>query len=757
MEEGSGSKATDVLIDGLIDNKDSDKDDSKEERNEGLKNDSNKDDDDDDLVVVEDEGKKNRLLESIKDDSGNNDEEGNGLLDLIVGNSNDHNANEDPFGGNNDGNGDEGSGDKVEEGNGLLDLMASNNNDDNADKVEEGNGLLDLMVSNNNDDKVEEGNDLVDLIAISKNNDDIGDKVKEKNDVSNSNNDDGAENDNDKGKNDGLNSSTNNDNDGVNDEGKNDDPNNSSDDGDDDDDDEKEKNDESEENEAKSTLLTTARENEEITTAPSATKEAKSVLLNFILLSILFSANHGAVVSCLSAATARLGGDLGSWQSSALYLSYTITSLIGATFVVKKFGARNSMMAGMLIYCLYVGCFVIATTTVSTSVAPSSSDNDENIFGYEEYTITTGGKAAVFIGAILGGIGGGVIWTAQGSYFVRASEEYAAAKQQEQQHEGDELDFTLTDASNILGGIFAAIYLLEEVILRLLSSFVIEVGNWGWHSIYIAYTIVAVSSAAGMLTVTNYPFTAEEIRKNEITSPFQKATATIRLLINDPKMKYMVPLNAMFGLTAAFVTSFVSGEVLRIALNDVKSIHVGFLTAITSAVAALCSLIFGLLGKKIGVSNGSILLIGCTASFLVAFVFLVRPKLEKWTTGLLVVVYCLQGIGRATFESTLKSEFAILFSNEKEGAFGNISFQFGIVSMIGFLLTTGVHCSSPTSPYCVEYENGTRHNMLAFEIIIMIMAALGALGHWRGRALYKQEMGRSGTGFERLGGDAEMV
>jgi hypothetical protein len=46
---------------------------------------------------------------------------------------------------------------------------------------------------------------------------------------------------------------------------------------------------------------------------------SKSILYNFILMSILFSSNHGCVVACLSLATARLGS-LGAYQNGILYV-----------------------------------------------------------------------------------------------------------------------------------------------------------------------------------------------------------------------------------------------------------------------------------------------------------------------------------------------------------------------------------------------------------------------------------------------------
>lgn len=40
---------------------------------------------------------------------------------------------------------------------------------------------------------------------------------------------------------------------------------------------------------------------------------------NFVKMAVLFSANHGCVVACLSLATARLG-NVGAWQSGILYV-----------------------------------------------------------------------------------------------------------------------------------------------------------------------------------------------------------------------------------------------------------------------------------------------------------------------------------------------------------------------------------------------------------------------------------------------------
>jgi hypothetical protein len=56
------------------------------------------------------------------------------------------------------------------------------------------------------------------------------------------------------------------------------------------------------------------------------------------------------------------------------------------------------------------------------------------------------------------------LWTAQGAYFGRASEEYARLLRQ---------PISVSTAS--LAGSFAFVYLAEEVIGRLLSTFLLEV------------------------------------------------------------------------------------------------------------------------------------------------------------------------------------------------------------------------------------------------------------------------------------------
>jgi hypothetical protein len=440
--------------------------------------------------------------------------------------------------------------------------------------------------------------------------------------------------------------------------------------------------------------------------------EAEKTLWNFIFMAMLFSANHGCTVACLGLATSRFGVSIGAWQSSALYFTYTASAILGATYVVKALGGRDALIMGMALYCAYVGCFWVATINASIETP------------------------AALLGAFIGGAGGGLLWTAQGSYFTKAAEIHA--QQKPRQH--------VDDSTSLFAGIFAFIYLTEEVILRSLSTALISYGM-RWSAVFGTYTAVAVTSALGMLGIRNY-HKEEDPNNNEETSTedrrsliWHKATATIRLLRQDAKMKYMIGLNAVFGFASAFLTSYVNGNVVRVALDDEESKYVGILAALTSAVAAICSLIFGFASQRIG--KGPVLVLGAIAFGAEACLFILVPDISKhWGWGLLATVYILHGIGRSTFEGALRAIFGDYFSYEKEGAFGNIILQNGFATTIGYFLTFLLTCSPDTgssNAYCVEYKDGSFHNVLLFELIVVLSSLLAILGYWRASVLFQKE------------------
>jgi len=446
---------------------------------------------------------------------------------------------------------------------------------------------------------------------------------------------------------------------------------------------------------------------------------ARRTMWNFTLMSILFSANHGCVVSCLGLASARLGST-GAWQSGILYIFYTSSALLGATYIVKQTGSRNALFLGMLMYCFYVACFWVAT------LFPNDKEHEAQRV------------SAAYIGAAIGGIGAGFLWTAQGAYFAQSAEDHARR-----------LRGPVSASTASLAGVFAFFYLGEEVALRLLSSFLLEFRIASWSAIFGIYTAVTVLSTLAIPCVHNYPKTTmnDVVERNEdehdrteqtttISAIFYKVSAALQLLVNDRKMKWMIGLNAVFGFTASFLNSYVNGQVVPVALDDPDSKYIGVLSSWVSTVAAAMSLVFGRLAPRTG--KGPILILGAVCFFLVVFPFVVQPDATQYGWTALIFIYTMHGFGRSTFEGTLKATFADYFSYEKEGAFANIILQNGLSGAIGYILTFSLLCDTP-SRYCIEYKNGTLHDVLTFELIAIASAITAVFGYLRASVIFQQE------------------
>lgn len=138
------------------------------------------------------------------------------------------------------------------------------------------------------------------------------------------------------------------------------------------------------------------------------------------------------------------------------------------------------------------------------------------------------------------------------------------------------------------------------------------------------------------------------------------------------------------------MNSYVNGHIVPIALDDPDSKYVGVLSSWVSATAAGMSLVFGRISPFTG--KGPILILGAGCFLGVVFPFIVQPNAEMYGWTLLIVVYTLHGVGRATFEGTLKATFADYFAYEKEGAFANIILQNGLSGAIGYICTYSFVC-----------------------------------------------------------------
>lgn len=48
-------------------------------------------------------------------------------------------------------------------------------------------------------------------------------------------------------------------------------------------------------------------------------------------------------------------------------------------------------------------------------------------------------------------------------------------------------------------------------------------------------------------------------------------------------------------------------------------------------------------------------------------------------------------------------------------------------------------CDNPAKRYCVEYSNGTLHDVLSFELVVVVFAIFAIMGYWRSSVLFEKE------------------
>ena len=107
----------------------------------------------------------------------------------------------------------------------------------------------------------------------------------------------------------------------------------------------------------------------------------------------------------------------------------------------------------------------------------------------------------------------------KGSYFAKSAERYAIAYQ-----------ITTPSATSFLGGVFAFIYLTEEVSLKLLSSAMIQLGS-SWGKVFFAYLMVALLSCFFMIFVETFDDSGNDHVIEEL-NVMKEVTAAWILLVN---------------------------------------------------------------------------------------------------------------------------------------------------------------------------------------------------------------------------------
>eukprot|EP00041_Stephanoeca_diplocostata_P018865 m.399451 g.399451 ORF g.399451 m.399451 type:complete len:443 (+) comp21147_c1_seq8:413-1741(+) len=373
-------------------------------------------------------------------------------------------------------------------------------------------------------------------------------------------------------------------------------------------------------------------------------EEPKSIVWNFCVMAMCFSANVATCTALIPLASSVLNKQESGINTALLYSSYTLTATLWADLVVTKIGAKWAMFTGLVLFICYSTSYIGMYHTT----------------GQERWIIGA-------IANLVSGIGAGIMWTAQAAFFNASARKYAQAK-----------GVAGEQATALFASLFVIFYLGLEVLLNLATS----AAHFDEHRllIFIVFSAIAIGSALIFGIMVRDAGDGDKHVLN--VSPCSKIASSTRVYCLDANVGLLAPYNMTFGFAAAFLNQYANAHVLDIN-------QVGWFTALLVSSGFLFSSVSGCLGKHTGVPKAVPMLLGVFAFGAFALLFLcIDNHGLKSRTWLLVLMYIGFGIGRGAWENTMKAVFADFFGQEdyRTAAFANIPMQNGFAAALGFAM-----------------------------------------------------------------------
>lgn len=430
---------------------------------------------------------------------------------------------------------------------------------------------------------------------------------------------------------------------------------------------------------------------------------APALLRNFVLFCLLFSIAHATVDGVLAFSAAELGASLGSDGSSSLYFFYTFSALLFAKPALRAFGAKRVVLLGLVGLLCYVSSFFLALCVPGTS-------------------------SVFLLGASIGGIGAGFLWTAQGSYYSINARAYAFANN----------DADSSAALANFASIFASSYLLLETLFKLFATIIYlakdRQGSWkavvfGSYVTAAFCAIVAFSVCVknlalhqrGTSMAQDHPIdvpptedgrgafksissfdepvrvhvqaAGEELSDSLLmlgtsvllpSTLWEDASAVGRALLKSRRLQLLMPYQICFGLSSGFVNSYVMAKVVAVYLGDG---YIGLYSALATLTAVILSWPYARMATSMAHGKYYIMIVGgaCFVFGGLSVLCLTDAQMSSWP--FLTLYFVIYGAARSAWESTNKAVVAQYFDRDeklKESAFAAVYFCSGLAGAFGF-------------------------------------------------------------------------
>lgn len=418
---------------------------------------------------------------------------------------------------------------------------------------------------------------------------------------------------------------------------------------------------------------------------------------NFIAFSILFSITHASVDCVLSFTSSELGSIIGSYSGFLLYATYTITALLFSKLSLKMFTSKFCVFFGLVTLLIYIFTFMIS------------------LFFTEQAMVV------FLIGAALGGVGAGVLWTAQGSYYSLSATQYAIASGQDD-----------VKIKNYFSAIFAISYLSLEAALTFFSTAVFSLmaavdpdSPSAWKLIVFPfYLAIATFAVFGFYY---FVYDIEEVRLRlrslssqdeqqrrrklqqgnrytdaavkicnrcgmkphsgeEVTYTFlyNEVSAVTSMMYRNRRLQLMIPFQVSFGLMTGLVNYYVNSAIVVAYIGDG---YIGSLMAVAIVSAALLTWPLAVISNYYTYGKWCIMIFGGCAFFFNSVTLLLFSDATMGNWAFLIIYFLIHGASRSIWESTNKSVIAEYFvtDSQRDCAFAAVSFTNGVASSFAFL------------------------------------------------------------------------